>query len=174
LTKKDGKLVLGMFETKPSRVNNPQRVMFAKSKLPNLKHLKEFNCQDVDQYAIGDVVDADLFKDQAFVDVTAKTKGRGFTGVIKRHHFKLNDKTHGASLVWRSHGSTGNRQDPGRVFKNKKMAGHYGNETCSIQNLSVIGVDLEKKLLLVCGAVPGPRGGLVYVKRAVKKNGGLK
>lgn len=169
LDKKEKKLLLGFKVVKEKSLNKPQSAFYKKNNLPFVKFTKEMACDNSDDFEIGKALDAQLFKDIKFVDVTSKTKGRGFSGVIKRHNFRSNRASHGISLSERAHGSTGGCQDPGRVWKNKKMAGHYGNAVRTIQNLKVIDVDSENKILFIGGAVPGPKGGLVLVKMAVKK-----
>ncbi len=111
----------------------------------------------------------ELFKDQKYVDITAKTIGKGFAGVMKRHNFSGNRASHGVSVTHRSHGSTGQNQDPGKVFKGKKMAGHMGNKVRTIQNLEIIKSDLENNLIFVKGSVPGSKNSLVLIQKNVKK-----
>ncbi|MDR3606566.1 MAG: 50S ribosomal protein L3 [Oligoflexia bacterium] len=125
----------------------------------------------LDGLTAGKILSAEFLKPGDFVDLTAVSKGKGFQGGMKRHHFHGGNKTHGASVNHRSLGSIGNRADPGRVFKNKKMAGQMGNIRKTVQNVRVVRVDMENQLLLVHGSVPGPRSGLVTVRRAVKKFG---
>ncbi len=169
--KSSGRIKLGTDLTKEMRLNKPQRNFLKKYSLPMVRKVKEFDCSDVDSYEVGQAVTVNALSDFDYVDVTAHTKGRGFTGVIKRWNFGGLCASHGVSVSHRSHGSTGNRQDPGRVFKGKKMAGHYGDAQRTIQNLKVIEVIPESKLILVKGAVPGPKGGHVIIKKAVKKGG---
>ncbi|USO02412.1 MAG: 50S ribosomal protein L3 [Alphaproteobacteria bacterium] len=166
LEKKDNKLVLGVGETKETRVNKPQIGFLKKNKLPIVQTMKEFFCDDVSQYEIGQKIQADAFKDVAVIDVRAKTKGRGFSGVMKRHNFHGMRASHGVSISHRAHGSTGQCQDPGKVFKGKKMAGHYGDAYRTIRNLKIIEIDTENNVIVVGGAVPGPRNGSVMIKRA--------
>ena len=127
--------------------------------------VREFACTDVAQYEVGQKLSADIFKDVNLVDVRAKTKGRGFTGVMKRHNFHGLRATHGVSVSHRSHGSTGQRQDPGKVFKGKKMAGHYGDAYRTVKNIKVVDIDVENNIIVLGGAVPGPRNGLVMIRK---------
>lgn len=165
IEKKEKKLVLGTIESKESRLNKPQVGYLKKNNIPMVRVIKEFFCDDVEKYEVGQIIKADAFINGEIVDVRAKTKGRGFTGVIKRHNFHGLRATHGVSVSHRSHGSTGNRQDPGRVFKGKKMAGHYGDAYRTIKNIRIIDVDVENGILFLGGAVPGPKSGLVEVNR---------
>jgi len=169
--KKTDKLALGTVVVKETRINKPQRDSLKKKNLPALRHVREIACDNPDEFEVGQTLTSDAFAHLDYIDVTAYTKGRGFSGVVKRHNFSTLRATHGVSAVHRSHGSTGQRQDPGRVFKNKKMAGHYGVEKCTVQNLKIVEIIPEKKLVLVKGAIPGPKGGLILVKKAVKKGG---
>lgn len=130
--------------------------------------LKEFRVTAGDAPEVGQHLDATMFQEGQKVDVSGTSKGRGFAGVMKRYNFGGGRASHGAEKVHRQMGSTGQCQDPGRVFPGKKMPGHYGNERKTIQNLEVIRVDVEANRILVKGAVPGPRGGLVEVRPAVK------
>lgn len=154
---------------KRSRVSKPAAGHFAKSQVEPGRGLWEFRT-DADQvFELGAQITVDFFKEGQFVDVSGTTRGKGFAGVIKRHHFSMQDATHGNSLSHRVHGSTGQRQSPGRVFKNKKMAGHLGNVTRTVQSLRVVKVDAERNLLLVRGGVAGAPGGDLVVLPAVKK-----
>ena len=132
--------------------------------------LKEFHidADKVAEYKPGTVLGADIFTEGQKVDVTGTTIGKGFAGVIKRHHFSSNRASHGNSVTTRAPGSIGNRQDPGRVFPGKRMAGHLGDVQRTTQNLIIARVDTERQLLLVSGAVPGAKGGEVIVRPAVK------
>jgi len=142
---------------------------FAKAKVEPKQKLAEFRVQEDGLIELGAELTADHFVDGQFVDVTGTSKGKGFAGAMKRHNFGGLRATHGVSISHRSHGSTGQCQDPGKVFKGKKMAGHYGDERVTTQNLEVVGSDVEEGLLLVKGAVPGAKGGWVLVNDAVKK-----
>jgi large subunit ribosomal protein L3 len=162
-------VVLGASNAKPTRVSKAMRAVFANSKVEPKKHLKEFRISDECYIEIGVELKVDHFNVGQFVDVSGTSIGKGFAGAMKRHNFRGLEATHGVSLTHRSHGSTGGRQDPGRVFKNKKMAGHMGHETVTKQNLEVVGVDVENSVLLIKGSVPGPKGAVVYVADAVKR-----
>ena len=155
---------------KPSRVNNSSAGEFAKAGVEAAAVLKEFHidADKVAEYKPGTVLGADIFTEGQKVDVTGTTIGKGFAGVIKRHHFSSNRASHGNSVTTRAPGSIGNRQDPGRVFPGKRMAGQLGNAQRTTQNLVVARVDAERGLLLVRGAVPGSKGGEVVVRAAVK------
>ena len=155
---------------KPSRVNKAAAGEFAKAGVEAATVLKEFHidADKVAEYKPGTVLGADIFTEGQKVDVTGTTIGKGFAGVIKRHHFSSNRASHGNSVTTRAPGSIGNRQDPGRVFPGKRMAGQLGNAQRTTQNLVVARVDAERGLLLVRGAVPGSKGGEVVVRAAVK------
>ena len=132
--------------------------------------LAEFKLDD-DQapHEIGDHLTADIFEVGQHVDVTGTSKGKGYAGVIKRHNFAMQDATHGNSLAHRAHGSIGQCQTPGRVWKGKKMSGHMGNVNKTIQNLKIVKIDGENKLILVKGSIPGPSGSTILIKPAIKK-----
>ncbi|OGV26801.1 MAG: 50S ribosomal protein L3 [Legionellales bacterium RIFCSPHIGHO2_12_FULL_37_14] len=159
---------------KPSRVNKPLSGHFAKAKIDAGDAMVEFRTDEKDQYELGQVIElAAIFKDGQFVDVAGTSKGKGFTGTVKRHNFRTQDATHGNSRSHRVPGSIGQNQSPGKVFKGKKMAGQHGNKRSTVQNLKIVRVDSERHLLLLKGAVPGFPGALVEVKPAVKiKQGG--
>ena len=135
---------------------------------PPLRHLREIRTDDVDEYEIGQEITVSLFEAGQRVDVTGKSKGRGFAGVVKRHGFRGGPKTHGQSDRHRAPGSIGATSTPGRVFPGMRMAGRMGGERVTIQNLEVVRVDSDRNLLLVKGAVPGVKGGLVLVREASK------
>jgi large subunit ribosomal protein L3 len=166
---------------KPQWVNKAQAGHFAKASVQAGSGLWEFRF-DQDKKAasspegmsLGQALGVDIFSEGQFVDVTGITKGRGFAGVIKRHHFSSQDATHGNSLSHRAPGSIGQRQTPGRVFKGKRMAGHMGDVRRTIQNLRIAKIDLEKGLMFVVGAVPGAPGAMVIIKPAVKRPAGNK
>jgi large subunit ribosomal protein L3 len=143
-----------------------------KAKLESCLFMKEFrvNKSDEGNFSVGQSLKVDVFQEGQFIDVQAVTKGKGFAGAIKRHNFSSQRATHGNSLSHNSAGSTGMNQDPGRVFKGKKMAGHLGDVRVTVQNLKVVDLDIEKGLLIVSGNVPGAKGGYIYVKDAVKKS----
>jgi len=162
-------LVLGASNKKPSRESKAMKAMFAASKVEPKKYLKEFRISADSFLEVGSDVKVDHFRMGQFVDVQGISLGKGFAGGMKRHNFRGLEASHGVSVSHRSHGSTGGRQDPGRVFKNKKMAGHMGYEKVTMQNLEVIGVDVENSILLIKGGVPGHKGSIVYITDAVKK-----
>jgi large subunit ribosomal protein L3 len=151
-------------------VNKPLAGHFAKAGTGAGRGLWEFRLGkgESGNYAPGAELKADLFRVGQLVDVTGTTRGKGFAGTIKRWNFTMGDATHGNSLSHRAPGSIGQRQTPGRVFKGKKMAGHLGAERCTVQNLEVVRVDVERNLLLVRGAIPGAPGGDVIVRPAAK------
>jgi large subunit ribosomal protein L3 len=168
---KDGynALQLGFGTQKNQRVNRPLRGHMAKAEKGSFRVLREFRIDDVSGYEVGQELKvADFVQPGDRVDVTGTSKGRGFAGVMKRWDFAGFSRTHGTHEYFRHGGSIGNRSYPGKVFKGKRMAGHWGNERVSIQNLRVVEVRPEENLLLVKGAVPGANGGLVLVRRAVK------
>ena len=140
---------------------------FKKSGVSPKKHLKEFRLEDTSAYEAGSVVTVDTFAQGEKVDITGITKGRGYTGAIKRWNLHKLRMTHGVGPVHRQSGSMG-VIDPARIFKNKKMAGQYGNEQVTVQNLSVVKIDAEKNLIAVKGAVPGAKGGIVFIRDSVK------
>ena len=155
---------------KPSRVSKPLSGHYAKAGVEAGEMLKEFHI-DADKLAdlkVGTTLSVEMFTVGQKVDVTGITIGKGFAGAIKRHHFSSNRASHGNSVTPRAPGSIGNRQDPGRVFPGKRMAGHLGDVQRTTQNLVVARVDVERQLLLVRGAVPGAKGGKVIVRPAVK------
>lgn len=155
---------------KPKRVNKPIKGIFTKANLPLKKIIKEFKVDkaELDKYKPGDAITVEAFKDLKFVDVAGVSKGKGTQGVVKRWNFAGGPDSHG-SMQHRAPGSIGSSTFPARVFKNQKMAGRMGNENVTVQNLEVVKVDTENKFMLVCGAVPGAKGGLLYIKKSVKK-----
>ncbi len=160
---------LGVGTAKTKNVGRPMRGHYAKAKVEPKRKLAEFRVSEDAMLDVGSRLVADHFVPGQFVDVVGTSIGKGFAGVIKRHKFSGLRATHGVSLSHRSHGATGQCQDPGRVFKGKKMAGHMGAERVTKQNLRVVSTDVERGLILVKGAVPGPKGGWVLVSDAVKK-----
>lgn len=162
-------LQLGWGSAKPQRVSKPNRGHFAKGKVEPKYKLAEFRIGSDAALEPGAVLSTAHFLVGQRVDVTATSKGKGFAGSMKRWNFGGLEASHGVSISHRSHGSTGNRQDPGRTFKNKKMAGHLGSERVSVLNLEVVAVDAEKGLLMLRGAVPGAKGAFVRVRDAVKR-----
>lgn len=151
-----------------SRVTKAAAGHFAKAGVGAGRGLWELATDDADQPAVGSELTVAAFADGQMVDVTGRSRGKGFQGVIKRWNFSAQDATHGNSLSHRAPGSIGQNQSPGRVFKGKKMAGHMGDEQITVQNLQVVRVDAERNLLLVRGAVPGAPGGDLLIRPAVK------
>jgi large subunit ribosomal protein L3 len=168
---KDGyvALQLGVGKRKPKNVSQPMRGHFAKAKVEPKRFVAEFRVTPDAVVDVGAELGADHFVVGQFVDVTGTTIGKGFQGAMKRHNFGGLRATHGVSVSHRSHGSTGQRQDPGRTFKNKKMAGHTGDTRVTTQNLRIVAVDAERGLLWVRGAVPGAPESFVMVKDAAKR-----
>ncbi|GHU16510.1 50S ribosomal protein L3 [Alphaproteobacteria bacterium] len=160
-------VVVGTVETFEWKLTKPMQGYFKALGEKFFKKLKEFRVDAADMLPVGDTYGADIFASGQFVDVTGVSIGKGFAGPMKRHNFGGLRATHGVSLSHRSHGSTGNREDPGKVFKGKRMAGHMGNEQVTMQNLRVHGVSGD--LLLIRGGVPGPEGSYVLIKDAVKR-----
>jgi large subunit ribosomal protein L3 len=160
---------LGVGRAKAKTVSKPMRGHFAKAKVTPKVRLAEFRVSEDALLEPGTALTVAHFVIGQYVDVCGTSIGKGFAGAMKRWGFKGLRASHGVSVSHRSHGSTGNRQDPGRVFKGKKMAGHMGDRRVTVQNLEVIGIDNERGLLLVKGAVPGARGGYVRVTDAVKR-----
>ena len=158
---------LGFMEVKEKHMTKAEKGHFEKAGVPAKKHLKEFRLDDCSGYNVGDVVTADTFAAGDKVDVTGMTKGRGYTGAIKRWNLHKLQATHGVGPIHRQSGSMG-VIDPARIFKNKKMAGQYGNEQVTVQNLKVVKIDREKNLIAVKGAVPGAKNGIVFVRDSVK------
>ena len=158
---------LGYGEVKDKHINKPEKGHFAKAKLTPKKHLREFRLETIDGYKVGDEVKADIFEVGEKIDVQGTTKGKGFQGVIKRHGQHRGPMGHG-SMYHRRPGSMGPTSTPGRVFKGKKLPGHMGRVTVTIQNLDVVRVDMDKNVILVKGSVPGTKGTILKIKSAVK------
>ena len=158
---------LGYGDVKDKHINKPEAGHFAKAKLPNKKHLREFRLDSVENYKVGDEVKVDIFEAGEKVDIQGTSKGKGFQGVIKRHGQHRGPMGHG-SMYHRRPGSMGSTSTPGRVFKGKKLPGHMGKVTVTIQNLEIVKVDTDKNVLLVKGSVPGPKGAILKVKSNVK------
>ncbi len=159
---------LGFAETKPQRLTKGQLGHLQRNDLPALRYLREFRIKDDGELDVteGQQINADVFAKGERVDVIGTSKGRGFAGGIKRHHFRRQPKTHGASDRTRAPGSIGQNTYPGRTFKGKRMPGHMGSERVTTENLEVVVVDAEKNLLAVRGSVPGQNGGIVLIKPA--------
>lgn len=159
---------LGFSDLSEKKITKPAKGHFTKVNVPFKKHLKEFRLDDCASLNVGDEIKADVFEAGEKVDVTGITKGHGYSGAIKRwNHHRLR-MTHGTGPVHRQVGSMGANSTPSRVYKNKKMAGQYGNEQVTTLNLSVVKIDAEKNLIAIKGAVPGNRGGIVFIRSAVK------
>lgn len=154
----------------PRKVTKPQSGHFAKAGVTPRRHLAEIRTEDASEYTLGQELGADTFEAGQLVDVVGTTKGKGFAGVMKRHGFHGLRASHGVQRKHRSPGSIGGCATPGRVFKGMRMAGRMGGVRQTTQNLQVAGVDTDRGLLLIKGAVPGPKGGLVFVRTAVKEN----
>tara|TARA_B100000941_G_scaffold249880_1_gene195915 strand:- start:377 stop:1084 length:708 start_codon:yes stop_codon:yes gene_type:complete len=159
---------IGFFKIKNSKVKKQMKGYFVKKNTEPKKILKEFRVENNEQYKEGNEIGLEIFKDKKFLDVKAKTIGKGFAGVMKRWNFGGLRASHGVSVSHRSHGSTGQRQDPGKVFKGKKMAGHMGDKSRTILNLEVIKSDLENNLLYLKGSIPGAKNSTVLLRGAVK------
>ncbi len=159
---------IGFFKIKNSKVKKQMKGYFVKKNTEPKKILKEFRVENNEQYKEGNEIGLEIFKDKKFLDVKAKTIGKGFAGVMKRWNFGGLRASHGVSVSHRSHGSTGQRQDPGKVFKGKKMAGHMGDKSRTILNLEVIKSDLENNLLYLKGSIPGAKNSTVLLREAVK------
>ena len=149
-------------------VNKPAAGHFKKAGVSVKRHLKEFRLEDISALNVGDVIAADTFASGDKVDITGLTKGHGYSGVVKRWNFKIKRMTHGGGPIHRQGGSLGANSTPSKIYKNKKMAGQYGNENLTVLNLEVIKVDAEKNLIAIKGAVPGARGGIVFIRNSVK------
>jgi len=162
-------LQLGAGKAKVKNVSRAERGHFAVASVEPKRKVAEFRVSPDNLIDVGAEITADHFVEGQFVDASGISIGKGFAGAMKRHNFRGLEATHGVSVSHRAHGSTGQMQDPGKVFKGKKMAGHLGNERVTTQNLRVVKVDPERGLIMVCGAVPGAKGGWVMLRDAVKK-----
>ena len=159
---------LGYGKIKNSKLTKAIKGYFAKKNTEAKRKLKEFKVESTEQYKEGNEFGLEIFKDIKFVDTRSKTIGKGFAGAMKRHNFGGLRATHGVSISHRSHGSTGQRQDPGKVFKGKKMAGHMGDKLRTMQNIEIVKTDLKNELLYLKGSIPGPKNSEVMVKKSVK------
>ena len=159
---------LGFGKIKNSKLTKAMKGYFSKKNTEPKKRLKEFKVKDTAIYKAGNEFGLEIFKDVKFVDIRSKTIGKGFAGGMKRHNFSGLRATHGVSVSHRSHGSTGQRQDPGKVFKGKKMAGHMGDKIRTMQNIEIIKSDLENDLLFIKGSIPGAKNTEILVKTSVK------
>ncbi len=169
-TEKDGynSVQVAFGEIKAKNVNKCQSGAFKKADVEPKRVMKEFKYNDITKFALGQEIKADMFSEGDIVDVTGTSKGHGFTGVIKRWNQARLKMTHGVGPVHREVGSMGANSTPSRVFKGKKMPGHYGHETITVQNLKVVRVDADRNIILVKGAIPGPNESIVTIKSAAK------
>lgn len=169
-TEKEGynSVVVAFNKTKENRINKPTLGLLKKANVEPSKIIKEFKFENSNDYEIGAEIKADIFTEKDMVDVSGRTRGRGFTGNIQRWNAHRLKMTHGVGPVHREVGSMGANSTPSRVFKNKKMPGRYGYENVTIQNLEVVKVDADRNILLIKGCVPGPKGSIVMIKEAVK------
>jgi large subunit ribosomal protein L3 len=159
---------VGFFKLKNSKLTKQMKGYFTKKNTEPKKILKEFRVEKIEDFKEGNEFGLEIFKDKKYIDVRSKTIGKGFAGVMKRWNFGGLRASHGVSVSHRSHGSTGQRQDPGKVFKGKKMAGHMGDRVRTMQNLEIIKTDLENELLYVKGSIPGSKNSEILVKQSVK------
>jgi large subunit ribosomal protein L3 len=160
---------VGFGKIKTSKLTKQMKGVFAKKNTEPKKILREFRVDNISEFKEGNEIGLEIFKDQKFVDITSKTIGKGFAGVIKRHNFSSLGASHGVSVSHRALGSTGQNQDPGKVFKGKKMPGHMGDKFRTIQNLEIIKSDLENNLIFVKGSVPGSKNSIILVHKNSKK-----
>ena len=159
---------VGYGKIKNSKLNKSMKGFFTKKNTEPKKILKEYRVKNLEYYKEGNELGIEIFNEIKFVDVKSRTIGKGFAGAMKRHNFSGLRATHGVSVSHRSHGSTGQRQDPGKVFKGKKMAGHMGDKIRTIQNIEIIKSDLENSLLYLKGSIPGSKNSVVTVSKAIK------
>ena len=159
---------IGFGKIKNSRLKKPMKGYFAKKNTEPKKILKEFRVKNIEDYKEGNEVGLEIFKDVKFVDIRSKTIGKGFAGAMKRHNFGGLRASHGVSISHRAHGSTGQNQDPGKVFKGKKMAGHMGDKFRTMQNIEIIKTDEENNLIYLKGSIPGSKNTDVLIKKAAK------
>ena len=159
---------IGFGKIKNSKLSKSMKGYFAKKNTEPKKRLKEFRVEKLENYKEGNELGLEIFKDVKFVDIRSTTIGKGFAGAMKRHNFAGLRASHGVSISHRAHGSTGQNQDPGKVFKNKKMAGHMGNKQRTMQNIEIIKSDDENNLLYLKGSIPGSKNTEVIIKKSVK------
>ena len=159
---------VGFFKQKNSKINKQMKGYFTKKNTEPKKILKEFRISNIDQFKEGNELGLEIFKDKKFLDVRSKTIGKGFAGVMKRWNFGGLRASHGVSVSHRSHGSTGQRQDPGKVFKGKKMAGHMGDKLRTMLNLEIIKSDVENNLIYLRGSIPGSKNSIVFLRESIK------
>ena len=161
---------VGFGKIKSSKITKQMKGVFSKKSTEPKRILKEFRVENILEFKEGNEIGLEIFKDQKFVDVTSKTIGKGFAGVMKKYNFSGGKATHGVSVSHRAHGSTGQNQDPGKVFKGKKMAGHMGDKMRTIQNLEIIKSDYENSLIFIKGSVPGSKNSSLLIHKTSKKN----
>ena len=159
---------IGFGKIKSSKIKKPMKGYFAKKNTEAKKILKEFRVSNIEEYKEGNELGIEIFKEVKFVDVKSKTIGKGFAGAMKRHNFAGLRASHGVSISHRAHGSTGQNQDPGKVFKGKKMAGHMGDKIRTMQNIEIIKTDAENNLMYLKGSIPGSKNSDVLVKKSIK------
>jgi large subunit ribosomal protein L3 len=159
---------VGFGKIKNSKLTKAMKGYFSKKNTEPKKKLKEFRVNKIEDYKEGNELSIEIFKDTKFVDVKSKTIGKGFAGAMKRHNFAGLRASHGVSVSHRAHGSTGQNQDPGKVFKGKKMAGHMGDKIRTMQNIEIIKTDLDNNLIFLKGSIPGSKNTEVLVKKSVK------
>jgi len=160
---------IGFGKVKQSKLSKALKGFYSKKSTEPKKYLKEYRIDDLSNFKEGNEIGLEVFKDVKFVDVRSKTIGKGFAGGMKRHNFSGLRASHGVSVSHRAHGSTGQNQDPGKVFKGKKMAGHMGDKMKTLQNLEIIRTDLENDLIYIKGSIPGSKNSLVFLKNSAKK-----
>ena len=160
---------VGFGKIKTSKLTKQMKGFFAKKSTEPKKFLREFRVDNTSEFKEGNEIGLEFFKDQKFIDITSKTIGKGFAGVMKRYNFAGLRASHGVSVSHRAAGSTGQNQDPGKVFKGKKMAGHMGNKFRTIQNLEIIKSDVENSLIFVKGSIPGSKNSMVLIQKNVKR-----
>ena len=159
---------LGFFKIKNSKLTNQMKGFFAKKNTEPKKIIKEYRVEKTEDFKTGNEIGLETFKDVKFIDIRSKTIGKGFAGVMKKYNFAGLRATHGVSVSHRSHGSTGQRQDPGKVFKGKKMAGHMGGKYRTILNLEVVKSDLENDLIYIKGSIPGSKNSIIFLRKSTK------
>ena len=162
-------LQLGFGDISPKGANKPRQGHFKKNDLPFKRHLSEFKLENASEMNVGDVLKADVFAEGDIIDVSGISKGKGFQGAVKRHGISRTKMTHGSGPTHRHAGSMGACSSPSRIFKGKQLPGHMGAEKITVQNLTIVKVDAENNLIAVKGAIPGPKGGIVYITNAVKQ-----
>ena len=169
-TEKEGynAVQFGYEEVSENKLSKPEQGHLKKAGVGAVKHLKEFRLEDTSKFEVGDVVKADVFAEGDKIDVTGTSKGKGYAGVVKRHGQGRTPMTHGGGPVHRHAGSMGSSTDPSRIFPGKKQAGHMGVDQVTVQNLDIVRVDAELNMIAIRGAVPGPKGSIVYIKSAVR------